>query len=651
MTLETIQGRICVRGHANGLLLRSDIPLSFWGGVNPENGTVIDQHHPLCGQHLGNRILAIPCGRGSSSGSGVLLELFRNQCAPAALIFCEPEEILTIGVVVAQQIFNIGIPVLQLSASQFASLSSGRSAMVRDQVLFISSSDNSGPLFNDEVQQPYSNDIAGGSSDETADEIGRSITGETTGETSGETSGETTGEMTGETTGSNAGGIAEYIGQDIGDESIHLSDRDRELLNDSNNKATQIAMQIVTRLAKIQGAHSLIDVTQAHIDACVYHGPAGLQFAQQLAAWGGRFQVPTTLNAISVEQRSWQASGVDAEYGQAACDLGNAYVAMGASPSFTCAPYLLESAPAAGEQIVWAESNAVVFANSVLGARTLKYGDFLEVCIALTGRAPAMGAHLDSGRYPQINIDVHAGGADTDLFWPLLGYHIGKLSGSRIPYIKGLEYSEPDVDKLKAFCAAFATTSSAAMVHIAGVTPEAKAAQTLLETHTETLATEELNSKDLLTTFHQLNSALECKDHVQTVHMVCLGNPHFSFSECATLANFCSGRQLSDQVKMIITLGKSIYESAYQAGYIKELEDFGAQLMMDTCWCMIQEPIVPDNCTVLMTNSAKYAHYGPGLINKTIVFDSLLHCVDAACTGEHRFVVPDWLSPGCKPMH
>ncbi len=116
--------------------------------------------------------------------------------------------------------------------------------------------------------------------------------------------------------------------------------------------------------------------------------------------WGATLRVPTTLNSISVDQRRWRELGIDPTLGEPASALGDAYMAMGAQLSFTCAPYLLDSAPKAGEQIVWAESNAVVYANSVLGARTLKYPDYLDICIALTGRAPLIGCHLNAHYAP-----------------------------------------------------------------------------------------------------------------------------------------------------------------------------------------------------------------------------------------------------------
>ena len=124
-------------------------------------------------------------------------------------------------------------------------------------------------------------------------------------------------------------------------------------------------------MAAVQGTKELISVSQSHIDGCTYIGPASLRFAQQLQSWGAQVRVPTTLNAISVDRFNWRALGVPEESGEPAEALANAYLDMGAQPSFTCAPYLLETAPRRGEHIGWGESNAVVFANSILGARSL----------------------------------------------------------------------------------------------------------------------------------------------------------------------------------------------------------------------------------------------------------------------------------------
>ncbi len=187
---------------------------------------------------------------------------------------------------------------------------------------------------------------------------------------------------------------------------LALSENDRAMLEGRDGPATAQAMRILCAMAAQQGAEELIDVTQAHIDGCIYASPANLTFAQTMADMGGQVVIPTTMNAISVDHEHWQVQGVPEGFGSPAAKLADAYVKMGCRPTFTCAPYLLDSAPGTGEAVGWSESNAVIFANSVLGARTAKHPDFLDLCIALTGRAPLSGVYLDAHRKAKLVIDV-----------------------------------------------------------------------------------------------------------------------------------------------------------------------------------------------------------------------------------------------------
>jgi predicted aconitase len=339
--------------------------------------------------------------------------------------------------------------------------------------------------------------------------------------------------------------------------------------------------------------------------------------------------VPTTLNAISVDYRRWRALGVPESLGVPASALADAYVAMGATPSFTCAPYLLKTAPALGEQIGWGESNAVAFANSVLGARTMKYADMLDLCIAITGRAPRAGCHLDSGRRATLVLHVvQPDGAD-DSFWPLLGYCVGLHCTHDIPLIRGLENSGAGLDDLKAFAAAFATTASVPMFHIAGVTSEADGQA---PSRAGSIGLAELRAG-----WSELDAAPGSE-----IGLVSLGNPHFSVGEFASLAALVHGRTAT--IPTVITCGRDVHRQATEAGFIAAVEAFGAQIVMDTCWCMLGEPVVPRSARTLMTNSGKYAHYAPGLTGRDVRFGSLAACVQAACCGVATRTFPDWLS-------
>lgn len=573
---RTLAGRMLVQGRAQAPLLYADVGLSFWGAVDPFTGMVVDSHHPLRGACLAGRILAIPKGRGSCTGSSVMLELILNGHAPAGLILAEPDEILVLGVVVANFMFGRSLPVICVGHDAFATLEHARSACMADGCVMLGE--------NVHIADPKPAQRQAG-------------------------------------------------------HTVSLSAYDRSMLDGAYGKAAQAAMNIVLEMAALQNADRLIDIGQAHIDGCIYTGPASLRFARQFVEWGAKVRVPTTLNSISVDQRRWRAQGVDPSLGDPAAALGNAYVEMGAQPSFTCAPYLLDGAPARGEQIVWAESNAVAFANSVLGARTLKYPDYLDLCVALTGRAPFVGTHCDSGRHGTVHIAMQPPDNADESFFPLLGYHIGLLSSTEIPVVSGLQDMAPDRDALKAFSAAFATTSAAPMFHIVGVTPEAPTVQAALG-HKPARREYGVRPGDLVRSWQELDSAAET-----TIQLVSLGNPHLSLEECGHLAALCNGRVRHDGTEFILTMGREIHDRASAAGYIKVLEAFGAQIITDTCWCMIGEPVIPRNARTLMTNSGKYAHYAPGLVGRQVRFGSLAACVDAAETGTALKKLPVWLMP------
>ncbi|WP_426140707.1 aconitase X [Pseudomonas sp. DWP3-1-2] len=576
-----LQGRCLVSGSAQGPLLWADVGLSFWGGVDPLSGEVIDRHHPLSGQIISGQVLAIPSGRGSCTGSSVLLELILNGHAPAALVFEQVDDILTLGVIIAEQMFAHSIPVISVGRDGF-------SALREMSWLHVEADRLSG------FRHPPASPLK----------------------------------------------TTETITRLAWQPSLRLSENDQHFLDGRHGKAPEVAMGIILRMAELQGATELLDITQAHIDGCIYTGPASLRFAQQLVQWGASVRVPTTLNSISVDKRLWRELGIDSALGEPASQLGDAYLNMGATLSFTCAPYLLDTAPKAGEQIVWAESNAVVYANSVIGACTLKYPDYLDICIALTGRAPLTGCHLAQGRHAQVCIELPPLTDPDDSFYPLLGYHVGLLCCSEIPLVYGLEQAQPTLDDLKAFGAAFATTSAAPMFHIAGVTPEATPAENALggQAPTRTLR---ITHAHLLNSWRELDSAPDAQ-----VDLISLGNPHFSVSEFAALARLCEGKHRHPDVPLVITCGRDVLEKARQAGDIAVLEAFGAQFVTDTCWCMLGEPVVPVTARTLMTNSGKYAHYAPGLVGRYVHFASLAECVATACSGVASGQLPAWL---CAP--
>ncbi len=410
-----------------------------------------------------------------------------------------------------------------------------------------------------------------------------------------------------------------------------LTAEERAMLAGAHGPAVQAAMDIVVRMAALQGARRLTTVTGAHIDGCIYAGPAYLAFARRMADLGARVAVPTTTNAISVERPFWQAQGVDPAFGAAAAALADAYVAMGARPSFTCAPYLGDAVPARGEAVGWAESNAVVYANSVLGARTEKHPDFLDLCIAVTGRAPLTGAYADAGRRAAVVLRVAPPrGAVADAFWPLLGYAAGLAAPDRIPLIAGLAAMAPGPDDLKALCAAFGTTSGAPMLHIAGATPEATGAAL------PDAPALDLGPDALARAWAALDAGPE------TVDLVAFGSPHASAGECRRIADAFAGRRAT--VAAMVTVGRRTRDAIAADGTADRLAAVGVRVVTDVCWCSIPEPLFPPAARTVMTTSAKYAHYGPGLTGRAMRFGGVAACAEAAVAGRAPRGLPGWLA-------
>jgi len=423
----------------------------------------------------------------------------------------------------------------------------------------------------------------------------------------------------------------------VASEGLTLSDGDRAFLAGDHGAAAQLAMEIITTLAAAQGAPSLTDVSRVHIDGCIYASPAFLTFARAMADKGGRVRVPTTMNAISVDHANWRAQGVSEAFGLPASQLADAYVEMGARPSFTCAPYLLDDRPVAGEDIAWAESNAVIYANTVLGARTVKHADFMDLCIALTGRAARSGVYLDQNRAPRRFIDIDVPEGIDDAFWPMLGWIVGQVAPDRIPLLRGLEGLHPSDDDLKALCAAYGTTSASPMMHIKGITPEADMPPAPEADHAR------ITVQDFAQAWQGFNQGAD------KVDLVALGSPHFSAAESAVFADLMEGHHVHPDVATIITLGRGTLTTITANGVKARLEAAGVTIVPDICWCSISEPVFPPSAEVLMTNSGKYAHYAPGLSNRAVRFGSLAQCAQTAQTGTAPINPPPWIAAALAP--
>jgi predicted aconitase len=448
-----------------------------------------------------------------------------------------------------------------------------------------------------------------------------------------------------------------------------------ESLDESFNgssEAKAAALRTVKRVASISHTTELLPITCAHIDAVTFIGQGGLRFARKLVEMGGRVSVPTTLNSQSVDRRRWQKLGVDADLAKNANAVGDAYLQLGCQVSFTCAPYLLPTKPAFGDNIMWGESNAVVYSNSVLGARTEKYADYFDICAAIIGKVPNIGVHLESNRRPKIILDAtdiiqeyilpsigDTGlpvDSDIDSFFPVMGWLCGYLSDGNIPLVLGFDLL-PNVtqDDLKSFSAAYGTTGSAPLFHMAGITPEARKRSDLeIMMDGCTKGRLEITIDQVRMAHTSLDGGACQSDSDDTfstrVDLIALGNPHLSLTELQQLTAMIrsDSRPKNNDVRVIATLSRYIESKGEELGVVQQLKNFGVEFINDTCWCMLLDPpIIPKQTNAqILTNSGKYAHYGPALTSRKLRFASLRDCVETAKSGRLRSnnkARPQWL--------
>jgi predicted aconitase len=338
-----------------------------------------------------------------------------------------------------------------------------------------------------------------------------------------------------------------------------------------------------------------------------------------------------------LDEHHWQEWAVLAAWAEQAQRQMIAYRSMGVQPTWTCAPDQTQWKPAFGQQIAWGESNAIVFANSVLGARTERYPDLLDICCAITGRAPAVGLHLAENRAATLLVrlvEIPLALQEDDTLYPVLGHLLGKLAQNYIPAIYGLQVL-PAEDQLKALGAAAASSGAVALFHVIGVTPEAPTVEAAFQ-YKAPEQTVDITLDTLRAARRELTTGPGGDAADDKLDMVVLGSPHFSLAEFRQLAlllttQLRAGRRCHPAVQLLVTTSRAVALLAKQAGCLAPLEEFGGKVTVDTC--ILATPMLPPQIKRLMTNSAKYAYYAPGMLGTEVVFGSLSDCVTSAAVG------------------
>jgi len=373
---------------------------------------------------------------------------------------------------------------------------------------------------------------------------------------------------------------------------LNLTKEEKEMLDGRHGRATRKAMEIITTLGEIYGAERLIPVSSVQIAGVSYHnlGEAGLEYLSEMAE-DGRTRVLTTLNPAGMDLDEWKKHGISEDFAVNQQRVVDAFEKMGVIATCTCTPYLIGNLPHYGEHIAWAESSAVCFSNSVIGALTNREGGPSALASALTGRTAEYGLHLQENRVAQVKYDVKTELTETDDFG-LLGHVIGERTGKTIPYITGVKHAT--TEQLKSFSASVATYGGVAIFHMEGITPS----RTTIPEVTEIVTRDDLNA-----------SRATLDDEDANIDFISVGCPHASIKEIATIAEMLDGKRVTDGKTVWITTAKPTKDLAMKMGYYDKIEKAGAFLVADAC-CAVAP--LEGRFTGLMTDSAKACFYARG---------------------------------------
>lgn len=418
---------------------------------------------------------------------------------------------------------------------------------------------------------------------------------------------------------------------------LHLTSEEEAMLAGAEGPGVKRAMEIVVALARIYGASDLVPVTHAQIAGVSYKnlGDAGVQFLSEWAAEGAVVRVPTTLNPMGMERGKWQAWGIQPGFANPQLNVVDAFARMGVTPTMSCTPYLFpQYKPQRGDHLAWAESSAVAFANSVIGARSNREGGPSAIAAAVVGRTARYGYHLDENRQANRVVEIRCPVKSVADFGAL-SYTVGKAVGNGVPWFADLAAWLPPLpadltlgglagDRLKTLGAGLAAYGAVALYHIADYTPEARdAGESLIRPDAQRLVIESLDDA---------YRVMDADPDLRKIDLVTIGCPHASLTEIELVAQTLRGKTLA--TRLWVTTGEITRQRAAELGYVQIIEAAGGEVVADTC--AVVAPMRMLDVRTMATNAGKMACYAPMHSGVKMRFGELEQCLDAAITGEWR---------------
>lgn len=380
---------------------------------------------------------------------------------------------------------------------------------------------------------------------------------------------------------------------------MNLSIAEQRILDGESGEGLQKAMELVVALGKIYGAEDLVPISSAHLSGVSYKtiGDGGIVYLEHVSK-GSKVSVPTTLNPSGMDSERWKEMGVDESFASKQLHIIELYKDMGVNATCSCTPYLGSNVPHKGDHVAWAESSALSFINSIIGACTNREGGPGALAAAIVGRTANYGLHIKENRAPTVIIEADIDGS---LFQhSLLGHAAGSMIGNGIPYFRGIC---PDWDDAKTLAAAMAAAGAVAMFHVEGTTPEAS------EYEVKGLETIYIGEKEI-------RDAQESLTQVEDVDLIAFGCPHLSIKELKEMASFLEGKEKLSDIEIWFCTSREVRDSLPKE--VAVLERFG-KVLVDTC--MVVSPL-EGIANSSASNSAKACNYLPTLCSQKVRCDS-----------------------------
>lgn len=422
---------------------------------------------------------------------------------------------------------------------------------------------------------------------------------------------------------------------------MYLTDEEKRMRDGADGEAVAAAMDLLIRYGEALGAERLCE-TRNVAGTMTQPSPAKAKLFEE-GGWAKSFAVinldcdddieipPMKVPTCQLQHGFGQdARGLTA-YPDSSIELqadAEAYFSdKGVTILATCTPYQVGNLPVRGEHCAWMESSAVVYCNSVLGARTNCEGGASTGAASLTGRIPYWGNHLPENRFGtgRIHTDVRL---DSFADWGMFGYFVGEVIGEGRPVITG-EWAQPGLADLKHFGAATATSGGVELFHIPGITPEAPTLAAAFNGNIPEAVTS-FGPRERQRVYDDLNSQGTSTD----VDFILLGCPHASLEQIEAIARRLDGKRISSEVELWVMTPPALFANAVRNGYVRTIREAGGQVLTDSCPAMSRA--APEGTRVFATDSAKQVHYLPAILGIEGWFGTLDDCLDAALTGVWR---------------